>query len=147
MAIDFVCPTKGVQKVILPPTFTGSSGASAVASAVEHMAPAVSDSAVAKLAGRTQYGTLIEGCDNAAPNARKLAWTSLNLPANVFYWCQFCCVHGIHRIMMALLTDKSFAGSVYAVHFVSSIPTHHERMLKRLSEWLQEELDFRKQIV
>ena len=84
------------------------------------MVPAVSDAALTEVAKEAPYGTLIEGCNHASANVRKMAWTALRLPANVMYWQQFCSVHGLHRIMMATLSDKTFVGSEYAVHFISS---------------------------
>lgn len=88
-----------------------------------------------------RYGSLLEGADNATANVRHFMHTASFLPFNVFYWQQFCAVHGIHRVMMHMIEDTTFTGSVFAVQFVSSIPQHHEKLTRKTREWLDECLD------
>ena len=61
---------------------------------------------------QARYGTLIEGCDSAASNIRKLSWTAEHMPSNVFYWQSYCAVHNIHRVTTAVF-PQDHAGSAH----------------------------------
>ena len=122
-------------ELLIPPRAIESTRSSCLYRACDEACESLSVEELCKISARTKLFILGEVPDNVAANNRKKAAFAEKLPRNCLYSARNgCCVHRVHRIVVASTREDTLVGDVHAVAFVCQMPRLRAKNLESLRD-------------
>ena len=127
--------------LLLRPSILTHCNASTTYTAVETTTPGLTMARLKELAARHPFITFSEIPDNHSVNVRKRAFTSAELPPNVFVTPLGCCAHLLHRVIVSSIREDDIVGDCHAVYVITRNPAHRDRLVAAAFAVIEEDFD------